>query len=278
MKRSSIDFFAMGAFALAFSQVCAAGDWQLRVGPVVENFRHTEPSVNVKEDGTLAGVSLRLARRIGQWEVEGALEGVQGKNDYNGVNSAGTRETKNSDASITQASVRVGRWFLANDRVSLYGGLGYFRWDRDIQTTTSLGPSLDYDWPYVMAGAKLRLHESERVSVMVDVRVTKPINPQADYKVAQVYAPVSLDLGSELGFHIELPVSYHFSESNSIEFVPFYERIKIGESKTKPLFLPNGSPSCFTDPNTKQLLCENIKEPDSRAESYGLAVHWLRSF
>jgi opacity protein-like surface antigen len=275
MKRS---FFAAGALALGFSQVCAANDWQLRVGPVVENFKHNEASSNVKEDGTLAGLSLRLARRIGQWEVEGALQAVQGENGYSGINSANVRETKNSDASIANASVRVGRWFLTNDRVSVYGGLGYRRWDRDVETTSSIGPSLDYYWPYVMVGAKLRVHESERLTFLVDLRVTKPINPQVDFKVPQFFAPVNLDLSSKLGYRIELPVSYHFSESNSIEFVPFYERIKIGESETKPLFLPDGTPSCFVDPNTNQLLCENIKEPDSKAESYGLAIHWLRSF
>lgn len=279
MTRSTL--VAAGVLALGFSQVGLAQDWKLRIGPVLENFKYTErPLINnvprvIKEDGTLYGLSLRLARKVGQFEIEGAISHLSNETDYRGFaidpalpapnNVLADRKT--SDARITDASIRVARWFLAtNDRIALYGGAGHRRWDRDVATTTTLGSNLDYAWAYVMLGAKLSLHRSERASVMVDLRITKPLNPKVDLSFPGTDA-AKLEVGSKLGYRIEVPFSYKLTKTGGIEVAPFYERIELTESdpETVPGVLINNQPL-------------RVLEPDSETEVFGMHINWLQEF
>jgi hypothetical protein len=278
MKRSFVGSFAASALAFGVSQACSANDWQVRVGPVIENFKHVEttPLGNVKEDGALYGLSLRLARKIGQFEIEGALSHLTNEVDYQGFavdpsNGNTFPDSKSSDARITEASIRVARWFLATgDRVGLYGGVGYRRWDRDVENnSTSNGQNLDYAWPFVMLGAKFSLHRSERASLMVDVRVTKPLDPKVDVTVTNRSVPLTLELGSKIGYRVEVPFSYKITQTGGIEVAPFYERIEL--EKSKPKILTALDP---TDP----LNGLSILEPDAETETFGLHINWLQEF
>lgn len=276
--RGTASFVALGTIAMSLSQACVAGDWQLRVGPVVENFKYTErPSINnveraIKEDGTLYGLSLRLARRIGPYELEGALTHLTNEVDYRGFaintnNGSVLADRKKSDARITDASVRLARWFLATDnRVALYGGAGHRSWDRDVATTATLGSSLEYTWPYLMVGAKFSLHKSERASFVVDLRVTKPLDPKVDLRFPGTDA-ATLSVGSKLGYRVEAPFSYKLTKTGGIEVAPFYERIELKESDPEkvPGVTINGQP----------LL---VLEPKSETEVFGFHINWLQEF
>jgi hypothetical protein len=292
MKPSAIGVFAAGATALAFSHASIAGDWKVRVGPVVEKFDYREKipeafrqfvSTRTTEDGPLYGVSLRIERRIGRFEVEGALSHVRNEIDFNGAiqeipsgREIGT-DPKGSDARITDASIRVARWFLAsNDRLALYGGVGYRRWDRDVENGKAFGSSLDYTWPYVMLGAKVSLHKTERLGVMIDVRVTKPIDPKVRIAYNTLTEFQTVDPGSEVGFRIEAPVSYRVTATGGIEVAPFYERHRLTKSKTEQarLFAP------ILDNQGNVLARESlpVTEPGSASEAFGLNIHWFQEF
>jgi hypothetical protein len=279
MTYSNFRTIAVGTLVASLSQVCLAGDWQLRIGPVVENFKYTERvtlagvKIAPQEDGTLYGLSLRLARKIGQFEIEGALSHLSNDVDYRGFaidlnnNNAVLPDRKKSDARITDASVRIARWFLAtNDRLAVYGGAGYRRWDRDVATTSTLGSNLDYAWPYVMIGAKVSLHKSERASLMLDVRATKPLDPKVDLSFPGTDA-ATLNVGSKLGYRVEVPFSYKLTKTGAIEVAPFFERIELKESE------PEKVPGMFI--NNQQLL---VQEPNSETEVFGFHINWLQEF
>jgi hypothetical protein len=176
-------------------------------------------------------------------------------------------DRKTSDARITDASIRVARWFLStNDRIALYGGAGHRRWDRDVATTSTLGSHLDYVWAYVMLGAKASLHKSERASVMLDLRITKPLSPKVDLRFPGTDT-ATLEVGSELGYRVELPFSYKMTKTGAIEVAPFYERIKLKESNQEiiPGLRINNQPV-------------PVLEPDSETEVFGFHLIWLQEF
>ncbi len=278
MKHSSVGLLLAGATAFALPAICSAGDWQLRIGPVVENFKHTEITQlgNVKEDGTLYGLSLRLARKVGQYEIEGALSHLTSEVDYRGNATLLPSNTTiplrtTTDERITEASIRIARWFLATgDRLALYGGIGHRRWDRDVASTTiSTGSNLEYQWPFVMLGAKFSVHRSERANFMIDLRLTKPIDPKVDFAFTNRTEAVKLEMGSKLGYRVEAPFSYKITQNGGVEIAPFYERLKLKESKSKPIVA--------LDP-TDPVNGVPVTEPDSEGEAFGLNIHWLQEF
>lgn len=219
-----------------------------------------------KELGTIPGLSVKIGQRFSAWEWESAGSYHRGQVPYNGQTDQGSPYSTRTDEYIGDVSLRVGRWFDGRYPAMPYAGIGYRRWDRDIQAGSLNGLFESYRWSYLWLGLKQSLLPQQNSSLLfLDAGLLKPITPEIHIDFKGTY-PVSPTVypRSNLGLRFMLTSSMALSKDMRMTLEPYYEYWKLGRS-----------PSVSTPVSTGIL---TVHEPASRTSNFGLNLRFGRLF
>lgn len=191
--------------------------------------------------------------------------------------------TSRSEALIMDTHVKFGKNFDVSYQrnQSLYAGLGYRYWLRNILPTVIDAPGNpddgkgvagvleEYHWFYALLGYQVSFNASDKVQVGFDFRFTHMFNAKIDidHLGFRGYDNITLDLGGEAGARFAMPVEIKMSKS-MLFVTPYYEIIDIGKSNTA-LITSGGVPVLS---NGRQVI---IHEPRSETRNVGIELTWL---
>lgn len=198
--------------------------------------------------------------------MESAGSYHRGQVPYNGQTDQGSPYSTRTDEYIGDVSLRVGRWFDGRYPAMPYAGIGYRRWDRDIQAGSLNGLFESYRWSYLWLGLKQSLLPQQNSSLLfLDAGLLKPITPEIHIDFKGTY-PVSPTVypRSNLGLRFMLTSSMALSKDMRMTLEPYYEYWKLGRS-----------PSVSTPVSTGIL---TVHEPASRTSNFGLNLRFGRLF
>jgi hypothetical protein len=169
-----------------------------------------------------------------------SLRYAGGKTTYDGVlMNAGevlAPASGTTDNRFFNINARVGYTFIVGTENKLllipFVGVGYNKWERDIFDVVSIfGPEStisfsDYSWTTVDIGLKSEYKLSPKLDIGLNLKVLFPSNGQVSI--------VEFPLGNKTQYEIELPLTYHLTESSidafDIKLVPYYRSQDIGRS------------------------------------------------
>ena len=134
--------------------------------------------------------------------------------------------------------------------ISPYTGLGYRTWDRS--TDKDMGYEEEYKWVYLPVGVKLILEIGD--NWRIEPNLVYRLMLDGEMKIPG--SGLEFNLGNESGWHADIAVKYYFSQHWGIEFVPWYEKMKLGESNVVDGYL----------------------EPESDTTQYGVNLGVIFSF
>lgn len=264
-------------FLFAFPLLIAGNAWgaepaavkaEIGISALRFDYRELDDAGHVldKELGTIPGLSVKIGQRFSAWEWESAGSYHRGQVPYNGQTDQGSPYSTRTDEYIGDVSLRVGRWFDGRYPAMPYAGIGYRRWDRDIQAGSLNGLFESYRWSYLWLGLKQSLLPQQNSSLLfLDAGLLKPITPEIHIDFKGTY-PVSPTVypRSNLGLRFMLTSSMALSKDMRMTLEPYYEYWKLGRS-----------PSVSTPVSTGIL---TVHEPASRTSNFGLNLRFGRLF
>lgn len=224
------------------------------------------------EKGLIPGIVIKVKENKLNYyyEWEGRLN--YNKIKYNGESSAGTPLKTDSDALIIDTHIKLGKKidFIFEQEQSLYIGLGYRYWLRNIHSGSDVNGNLvaglleEYSWFYTLAGYTMKFNAAENVRMGFDFRVTHMFNAEMDINFLgyKSYDNTSVELGNRIGARFAFPIE--IKKQRTTYFVtPYYELINIGISNSVPI----------TSNGVQQ--GSSLWEPRSETRNVGIEVTWM---
>lgn len=245
--------------------------WTFTVGGSAQDYGYRESSDSGhllnKETGGLPGVALSLDYAFDQWKIVGDLHHHRGNVTYEGKTNTDISITTRTSQSLSRASMRAEYWPTAVTSVNyaFYVGAGFHDQDRDIQPTrTSSGAPVSglfetYQWWLGFLGAKMVMHQSERVNWQIDARLTRTVKPTVTVNFNGRFDTTRLELGERWGVRLELPWRYSLSPNTQIIVMPFAEKYTLGRSST-------------TELTSRGITTGAIYEPRSESRNFGFQI------
>lgn len=276
MRQINSDFFRVLFLALILTASPPAlaqpeNGWEMTMVGKALNFDYQEfddtGKLLDKEFGVIPGVGISLSHTQERWLLAGDFSYHMGDVTYDGQTNDGIQLSTITNQRIADISFRAESWqkrSFGRD-YALYLGAGYHLWERDIQATISpsgtpiSGLFETYEWWYGFLGAKAVLHTNELVSWLLDVRITRPINPSITVNFNGQHDNIKLSLGERWAKRLSLPFRYASSPSTHITAEPYMETRELGRSATTPL--TNGGVTTGT-----------VYEPRSESRNFGLMI------
>ena len=268
---------ATGIGVAAAEEGEAAIRWSGQVDLSLMNFNYKEYDDSDRlldhESGTVPGLVFDLAGEIGRWAFGGRFSWSAGDVSYDGQTNTGIPIRTRTDENILDTSVRIERRLDidASSGPTLYGGIGYRYWGRDIQSThTSSGQAVDglfemYRWKYLFFGGKTAVYRSGRSQWSLDVQAIRPYRPTVEVDFHGRNDTVILDLGERTGWRLGFPWEYRIDARTRMVVEPYAEAWDLGRSQTETL-TQQGVPVGM------------VYEPRSTTRNTGLAVGVRRFF
>ena len=223
-----------------------------------------------REDGLIPGFMLGYKQQRNDvfTELSFSYHGTDIK--YDGQTQSGTPITTRSDADIYELQLKVGSRYRAanNYKYHVYGGIGYHFWQRNIRSTaTALGIYEEYDWSYLMLGAKFPLMQTVDSTLDFDIQYTRMISANIFVQLSPLGADdVNLALGKENSYRFSLPWRVKTQKSSIWVIEPYYEFWEIGKSEIKPI-TAGGTPTGFI-----------VWEPRSETNNVGINLKIVTPF
>ena len=221
-----------------------------------------------REDGWIPGISGSYSRQTGKYSLDINLSYLKGNVVYDGQTQGGLPHKTHTNEQIIDTSISLGILDpvkLANPTV-LYFGLGFREWQRDIlPTSTVLGLFETYSWHYGFIGGKIELLRKEKLSLWLDGRFTRPINPTMNICLSN-FDCENLNLGVSTSGRVSVPVHYQLHTNNKLIIEPYFESWNFGRSPDKALTI-NGTPTGSV-----------IHEPRSETRNIGITVNISSQF
>ena len=189
---------------------------------------------------------------------------------YDGQTQSGVPVTTRSDADIYEFQAKIASEFRTrgNYQYEMYGGVGYRFWQRNIRSTAAAtGIFEEYDWTYLMLGAKFPLMKTSGSSLDFDIQYTRMIQANIFVQLSSLGADdVNLALGKENGYRFSLPWRMQAQSSSVWVIEPYYESWEIGKSEIKPITV-GGIPTGFV-----------VWEPRSETGNSGVNIKMVMPF
>jgi hypothetical protein len=248
------------------------GAWQGRIGLSALEFGYKEFSDNGalvdRERGGLPGLAAALTRTQGRWFATGEVSYFSGAARYRGQTQSGAPLNTRTEEKLLDIQMQTGRWYRLRGDIdwSVYAGLGYHRWQRDIKPIENVNGLFEiYNWGYGILGTKAFIYKSGKWEGGIDLRLNRTIFPKIRVDFKGIYDDAHLDLGGRFGTRLSLPWRYRFSQDTAFAFEPYMESWNLGRSPNKPL-TQNGA------------LAGHVFEPRSETHNYGMSVSVIRDF
>lgn len=197
-----------------------------------------------REDGWIPGISGAYSLKNDRYSLDIGLIYLNGNVVYDGQTQGGIpHKTKTNEQIIdTTVSLRFLDVIKLPNPSSLYIGLGFREWQRDIlPTSTVLGLFETYHWYYGFFGGSIELIKKVKFTLRVDGRLARPINPVMNICFSN-FDCADLNLGSDIGGRISMPIHYHLHSNNKLIVEPYFETWNFGRSPDEEL-TTNGTPT-----------------------------------
>ena len=224
-----------------------------------------------------AGYSLRPTE--GAWQLRSLLGISTGTTQHDGTDMTGEKSfVFENPATILNFEVSVLQQFTEFDlssagqsSLSGYLGVGYHFWSRGdgrkVNEVSNYNEA--YRWFYLPVGLVLNQPLSGSLSMALDASLRPTLGGKMTAKLTDIDTridDVTVNLGSELGWRVSLPVAFRMARQISLEVAPYLETSSIGASQPVPLTVGGKSTG------------RSILEPDSQTHQYGLATLARMSF
>jgi hypothetical protein len=255
----------------------SAPDFTLGVGIDAMRFYYREfdddDKVSNTEKGVIPGLVLSAAFEWETWYTEFNYKYNTGKVEYDGQTQDGIPAFTDTQEDIVDVNLIAGRYFgsAAYYRSSIYGGLGYYYWERDILPGKDInGDSVGglfetYEWSYALIGARFSLKESSHSGLLLALRLQRMLDAtmEVDYLGFENRDNLELDLGEEWSFRLGLPYILSTKDNARLTIEPYLVTWFIGRSPSKQV-TSGGVP-----------VGKIAWEPRSETYNFGLTVKYL---
>jgi hypothetical protein len=198
---------------------------------------------------------LNLAYAMGKTKYDGALQNLA-----TGA-FAGFHQSKTKNKIFNAEAVGGYNFDFSQTLITLYLGLGYHEWSRDLGKNTTTGYVESYAWPYVALGIKTATALNDIFDIGVDVKTMVLFRS----KMKLDGLSQKFKLGNKPQVEISLPITYKFSQiaesplgAMAIKFIPYFRQEKFGESDVVTVNTALGP--------------IGLREPASKASVYGLKI------
>lgn len=264
-----VSLFLIGT--LISYQAWSSPDFTLGVGFDAMRFYYSEfdPDDNIlnTEKGVIPGLVISAAFEWETWYSEFNYKYNTGKVEYDGQTQSGTPVITDTQEDIVDVNLIAGRYFGSASyyRSSIYGGLGYYYWERDILAGKDInGDDVDplfevYEWSYAFLGARFSLHDSSYSGVLLDLRLQRML--EATMEVVNV-DDNQFDLGEEWSFRIGLPYTLATKDDNKLTIEPYLITWFIGRSP-------------YLEITSGGIPLGTYAEPRSETYNFGLTLKYL---
>jgi hypothetical protein len=215
-----------------------------------------------REEGWLPEVQAGLSRDYGRWFLETTLNWSYGQVDYS---SPAASSTADEDIRNLEMIGGIPLQFTGQQRISVIAGAGYHEWRRDIRATPAAsGLDETYRWGYAVVGLRGERSFDAANRIVLDLQLTRTISPDIKVHFDQSYDDVSLELGAENGYRVNLMFDRKLGRGKTFWLMPWYEYWELGRSSDTVLS-SNGVP------------VGTVFEPRSETGNFGigLGVRWL---
>ncbi len=227
------------------------------------------------EVGTLPGLLLGGTVYWPNWYASVELNAYSGDVRYRGLTQSfksaslsGLPINSRSDANIFDTTAIAGHRFPA---ATLYGGIGYYFWRRNIRPTTinnglTVSGLLEfYSWSYALLGVNIPIPGVESSHISLDVRAMRMLqaNMEVNFLGYGRYDNANLNLGEGWGLRLALPWIVHSSSGGpTITIEPWYVRWNLNRSNAAGL-TANGSSTGSA-----------VVEPKSETRNFGISMYF----
>jgi hypothetical protein len=241
------------------------------LGPAVMDFDYKEYDDGERlnhEHGTLYGLAGGVRSGLDAVSIEGNISWFGNDIRYDGQTQAGAPVRTRTDEEILDGSARIGWRFRRQQRLQyqLFGGVGYRRWQRDIESTSAAtGVDETYSWWYGLFGGRGLYRANPRTTWLAEAQLLRPLEPELDVDFKDGPEDVRLNLGSEPGVRLSLAWRHAPASGWFLEIMPFYAAWDIGRSRDRPL-KQNG------------VVVGRVFEPRSETRDYGIQASLGVSF
>ncbi len=252
---------------------------ELFTGTSLMSLGYTEFDINGawydEETGVLPGLLLGGTVYWPTWYASLALNYYFGDMKYRGQTQSfkspalsGLPINSRSNADIFDTTAITG---YPLSTVTLYGGLGYHFWRRNIRPTTinnglQVAGILEfYSWSYALLGVDVPLFRTWASHISLNARAMRML--QADIEVNFLgyggYDNASLNLGNDWGLRLALPWTFRSSDHGpEITIEPWYTRWNLNRGNVVEL-------------TTKGAYTGSVvSEPQSKTRSFGISVYF----
>ena len=272
--------FSLLFIGLLFSPITLpTPDFTIGVGIDAMRFYYREfdeyDAVLNTEKGVIPGLVLSAAFEWETWYTEFNYKYNTGKVEYDGFTQAPRIPViTDTQEDIVDVNLIAGRYFGMGSyyRSSIYGGLGYYYWERDIlpgYTVTGTpvsGLFETYEWSYALLGARFSLKEASNSGLLLDLRLQRMLDAtmEVDFLGYKNLDNVELDLGEEWSFRLGLPYILSTRDNARLTIEPYLITWFIGRSPDVQVTsggvpIPGGTAA----------------EPRSETYNFGLTVKYL---
>jgi len=228
-----------------------------------------------REEGLLPGIVISAAFEWETWYTEFNYKYNTGKVEYDGFTQVfHIPVITDTQEDIVDVNLIAGHYFGSASyyRSSIYGGLGYYYWERDILpgydiNGDSVGGLFEtYEWSYALIGARFSLKESSNSGLLLDLRLQRMLDAtmEVDFLGYKNLDNVELDLGEEWSFRLGLPYILATRDNAKLTIEPYLITWFIGRSPDVQVTsggvpIPGGTAA----------------EPRSETYNFGLTVKYL---
>ncbi|MDH5256481.1 MAG: hypothetical protein OEX07_00685 [Gammaproteobacteria bacterium] len=197
----------------------------------------------LNERGMLFGGELEFGTALKNTPFWFSMRGqaLAGKVKYDGETQGGLPHNTTTNELIYDWSLQFGRIYeswRSHDYATIYAGLGFHQWVRDIDTKFNpqandnvIGLFERYTWFYANVGARGFLFKTARSHMMVEINLLRTIKPVMDVSFRGKHDATRIPLGEHYGARISLPFRYEITRKFQLYSEVFFEAWDLGRSE-----------------------------------------------
>lgn len=241
-----MNFYVTLGYGLLFIVSCQAyaiesySPTSLSLGVSLLDFDHREFTDNGRllnsETGQLSGAIMRFGHRSRFGNISATFSAHSNAVDYQGYTQAGFPVATRTYEKIIDFYSHIERPFQIANQIdySLYVGLGYRYWERDIQSTaTAYGLLETYQWGYGLMGIRKEVAMTQSSAWSFDYRLVYPINPKMEIDAHTLFDKKVIYLSGQVGDQVSIAWRYSFYNRLNMTIQPYVERWRFNHSQTE---------------------------------------------
>lgn len=229
-----------------------------------------------QETAWLPGLTASWRYQWPKWYVAADIDYHGGNVTYEGkTQPAGVPLTTTTETHISTVRIRGGYSFHVLEGVlsSLYGGLGYHYWYRNILPATDSngnpvsGLLENYHWTFAFLGMELGIYESRTTRLALDLRAKHLLQGtmDIDFQGFGGFDNTTVQLGLGGSVRLGIPLSFVVADNSRLVIEPYFDNWNIPQGPASPVTV-NAVPVAF------------VYEPRSETRNFGFSLRYQARF